>query len=113
MVKLEKKLAAKGEKRLDEMKEIELDTYSGKITGAQARTKTLGLVCRSVDDLLAKDNFDIDIKIGDSNLRINILENLNALVDFLWDNTFGPLMPKKELKPVPVTDCTVYYRILP
>lgn len=90
---------------------IKANMESGAISSENAAAQTIALTYRTIGEMTSKDMFDIDIKIGDSTLRFNILDNLGAVASFLWDNTFGLLIPR-DIKEEPVNDCKEYVRIL-
>lgn len=108
---LQEKIVDKSDKALSELDRIENDFTDGKVNADRTIAHTIGLTYRTIGDLVAKDMFDIEIEIGDSVLRFNIIENINAISKFIWEHTFGLLIPK-DLKEEPVTDCTTYYKVL-
>lgn len=95
---------------LSELEQLKADLQAGKISAQKAGAEGVGLTCRTMAAFVEKGNFDIDIKVGDSVLRINIIDNLTALAEFLFNFTFATALPAVMPKPIPITDCTVYFK---
>ncbi len=95
---------------LSELEQLKADLQAGKISAQKAGAEGVGLTCRTMAAFVEKGNFDIDIKVGDSVLRINIIDNLKALAEFLLNFTFATALPAVMPKPIPITDCTVYFK---
>lgn len=88
---------------------IEVMHQGGMISESEAITRAGRVAYRTLENIGAKDMYDIDLQIGDTALRINILDNLEAIAAFIWNNTLGLLLPE-DMKIQPVTDCPVYVK---
>lgn len=75
---------------------------------ARAQAKANYIVWRSLAEMSEKGAFDIDLKVGDAVIRIDIFGNMKALGEYVWDISLGIIIPRCQR--VEVKDCDEYMR---
>lgn len=63
---------------------------------------------KAMKELVNKEIFDLDIRLGSAVLRINLMDGAEAIAGFVWDITFGIFLPARQ--PKKVQECDQYLR---